>query len=337
MGRLVDYLDPAAARVRTLASPLRDPRGGYGRAFLRRLLRRPGARGYSLYDLTAERAALSSSWRGQADVLHFLDGERVRYLPGLLRLLRRLRPMPAVLATFHQPSQRLESLCDLRPLRFLDHAVAVCSEQVSCLARRLPRERVSVIPHGVDVEWFRPGAGLKAVDTFICLTVGHHLRDFGALLSTACELRARADIRFHIVSPPEGLGPCPDNVRIHRDVSDEALLRLYQGAHALFLPLLDATANNALLEGLACGLPVLAADLPGVRDYVSDRKEAVLVSGNSVQAFVREILALRARPELRLALGLAARRRAEELSWSGIAARYQALYQRLAMEKAGDA
>ena len=45
---------------------------------------------------------------------------------------------------------------------------------------------------------------------------------------------------------------------------------LYQGADLLLLPLIDATANNTLLEGLACGLPVLASDLTGVRDYAPD-------------------------------------------------------------------
>jgi glycosyltransferase involved in cell wall biosynthesis len=31
----------------------------------------------------------------------------------------------------------------------------------------------------------------------------------------------------------------------------------------------DCTANNSLLEGLACGVPAVTTDLPGIRDYTN--------------------------------------------------------------------
>jgi glycosyltransferase involved in cell wall biosynthesis len=35
------------------------------------------------------------------------------------------------------------------------------------------------------------------------------------------------------------------------------------------MPLLEATANNAILEGLSCGLPIVVTNVGAVRDYVS--------------------------------------------------------------------
>jgi glycosyltransferase involved in cell wall biosynthesis len=45
---------------------------------------------------------------------------------------------------------------------------------------------------------------------------------------------------------------------------------LYNDSRLLFLPLIDATANNSLLEASACGVPVITSDLPAVREYTDD-------------------------------------------------------------------
>lgn len=58
-------------------------------------------------------------------------------------------------------------------------------------------------------------------------------------------------------------------VTIHRFISNEQLLYLYNNSRLLFLPLKDSTANNSLLEALACGVPVVATDLPGIKDYTN--------------------------------------------------------------------
>ena len=67
------------------------------------------------------------------------------------------------------------------------------------------------------------------------------------------------------------------NVHIHRGIEDVALAEMYRNVGVLLLPLADSTANNALREGMASGLPVAAPDLPAVRAYVPDGG-AMLVS-----------------------------------------------------------
>ena len=50
-------------------------------------------------------------------------------------------------------------------------------------------------------------------------------------------------------------------------ISDHELRQLYNRSRVLFLPLLDAVANNALLEGLSMGKQTLVSDLPAARFY----------------------------------------------------------------------
>ena len=53
-------------------------------------------------------------------------------------------------------------------------------------------------------------------------------------------------------------------------ISDPELRKLYNRSRFSFLPLLDAVANNALLEGLSMGKQILVSDLPASRFYGAD-------------------------------------------------------------------
>lgn len=53
-------------------------------------------------------------------------------------------------------------------------------------------------------------------------------------------------------------------------ISDLELRELYNRSKPLLLPLIDAVANNALLEGLSMGKQILVSDLPASRFYGAD-------------------------------------------------------------------
>jgi glycosyltransferase involved in cell wall biosynthesis len=292
--------------------------------WLRRAVQRRGMAWYKLSDVRAEVRALRRSLTGQVDIVHYLDGEHsAQYLPLARRMVG--ASQPRLIATFHQPARVLPGLVRPEVVRCLDHVTVVAPAQVAFFEPFLPRERIHSILHGVDTEFFRPLPCRTGERGFACLTVGHYLRDFGTVRRVADRLADQADIRFHVVTGYETGLERLANVIVHTGLSDDALLSLYQSSDVLFLPLQDCTANNALLEGLASGLPVITTDLPSVRAYALG-EEAICVRDNDADAFVDAITALRKSRVQRERMGQAARRRAEQLSWPNMGIAYARLY-----------
>ena len=157
------------------------------------------------------------------------------------------------------------------------------------------------------------------------MTAGHWLRDWQTFAAVA---RSMPDVQFTVVASADpGFEPMP-NVEIHRRIDDSALAQLYKRADVLFLPLLQATANNSLLEGMASGLAIVATDLEATRAYLPD--DAALFVENRSAGFVHAIRTLQQNRTFRYELGRRARARAEELSWARIIPQYEALYAKVA-------
>lgn len=333
ISRLMGYLDPA--RVRLTATAVEDDDEWYPawlpfrlavvRNAVRGAIQRRGLPWYKLSDLGAEAMAAAPWLLGRYDVLHYLDGEHTaQFLPALPPALRR---RGAAVATYHQPPSILPQVVTRDVLRRLDHITVVSTSQLDYFRKFIPASRLSVLYHGIDTEFFRPPAVRDDRPTFTCLTVGSYLRDWEMFVEIARLLRPYSQIVLHVVStsapPLDPLG----NVVVHTRLEDTALRSLYEQADVLLLPLVDGTANNALLEAMAMGLPSVASDLPGIREYAGD--ESARFAARIPDAFVEHLLGLWREPARRAAMGRAARARAEALSWPHVAETYLGMYQRV--------
>ena len=217
---------------------------------------------YDLNDFYAELSVLRKTWVEKIDVIQYLDPEHsLHYLPGLLKSsLSTKKEKPAVVAMFHQSESVLKDIISPEIVRNLDHIILMSSEQREFFSNDVDEDKISVILHGIDTDYYQPDYAKRKKETLEVCYVGHCLGDYDALEMVAASLLDRESIEFHIVSSVQ-LKHKLKNVFIHRSISDPELLDLYQQANLLFMPFKDATANNAILEGMACGLPVLTTDL----------------------------------------------------------------------------
>ena len=296
------------------------------RTILRWAVQCRGMQWYRLSDLAAEIEVYRRSRRGGVDIVHFLDGEHsAQFFPGLQRRWSR----PKVVATYHQPPDRLDTVVIRKVISRLDYVLLVSPDQISYFKDLIAPDRIQVILHGINTEYFRPGGTPKREGKFRCLTVGHCLRDFEAVGKVATALKNHPGIEFHVVTHRDTGLDGLSNVTLHRNLSDGQLLARYQESDLLFLPLIQSTANNALLEGIACGLPVVSTLLPSVKAYLPGG-EAVLVKENHPDDLSGALLDLCRDPERRMLMSKFARARAEELDWRNIAPEYEAFYSEIA-------
>jgi glycosyltransferase involved in cell wall biosynthesis len=205
---------------------------------------------------------------------------------GYYRGVKFRRAGQKILFTCHLPKEvheraRTKLVHYAEGLKAADGIILMSPDDLDYYAAVAPRARVTFIPHGIDIHRFTPAEGRerKTGEVIELLTVGNMEREFERLAAVIREAdEMDAPLRFNVVALPHYLGVLKGftgekawrRVRALSGIDDDALLDLYRSCDLLFLPLRAATANNALLEALATGLPMLLSDLPACRAYARD-------------------------------------------------------------------
>jgi glycosyltransferase involved in cell wall biosynthesis len=215
-----------------------------------------------------------------------------------------------------------------------------------------PQQSSRVIPYGVDVETFSPGAredggwrdrlGIPA-EAPLLLSVGRMVtkKGYHVLLEILPELLERHS-EAHVVLA--GGGDLEDEFRRRTEamagrvhlpgvVFRDTLPDLYRAANLFVLPAVhDAMGNvdglpNVILEAMASGLPVVASGISGIPLAIRDGREGLLVREQDPQALLEALDRLMSDGAERRRMGGEARERAvSELTWKTVAARYREAY-----------
>ena len=258
----------------------------------------------------AYQVALAMKLTGR-DQLLVVDGDSHLELIEGLRKVTNAR----IYAVFHQIPRVLAECLAQTPGQVLDGAVCVARCQIPLVQSLAPPGKSWFVPHGINVDYYTPGGTCSNQPSVLC--VGSNCRDFDTL-SRSGDLIAAAvpAVSIQLVAAPSELPPGLDlgRVELINGLSDEQLLEEYRRAWVVLLPLTDSTANNALLESLACGKPIVTTDIGGVRDYVGPECGALCPPGDA-HAHASETIGLLRDSFRREAGGQAARERAKTYSW----------------------
>ena len=261
-------------------------------------------------------------------VYHFLYGEDSFHYTGY----GNLRKSNKIVVTYHNPPEKFNSIIHSKNhLKTVDAVIVVSSPQVDYIESFVERERIYLVPHGIDVDFFYP---LENKEKFIkknCLFVGTHLRDFETMRKVISKVNGTEnDISFTVVTDREYWSKFLDlrNTRLLEKISEVELLNLYRESDVLVLPIIDCTANNTLLEALACSLPVITNDVGGVRDYL-DSQCAIFIEPGDAELMAKQLVELLNNDTLRQEMSLAARKKALQFDWKIIAGEMKEIYKAL--------
>lgn len=214
------------------------------------------------------------------------------------------------------------------------------------------QRRIEVIPHGLDLEQYRPLDGALARDAFN-LPQDKMLVLFGAssgvtndprkgfqFLRAALQQLSQTDWRdrielviFGINQPHEPLDlglPVHYLGRLRDEVS---LVLAYSSADVMVVPSTHESFGQTASEALACGTPVVAFDATGPKDIVTHQQDGYLAKPYEVDDLCQGLTWVLEDPERHRCLCHQSRVNAEQaMSLSLQAERYQALYRSLSKD-----
>lgn len=205
--------------------------------------------------------------------------------------------------------------------------------------------RIDVVHPGVDLDFFTPGDGLVArrelglrPDALVLLFVGRiqPLKAPDVLLRAAHRMIAddpalRDRLVVAICGGPSGSGlehpsaladlarelGIDDVVRFEPPGDRERLVTWFRAADATVVPSHSESFGLVAVESQACGTPVVAASVGGLRTAVADGTSGLLVPGHDPHEWAATLKRM-STPE-RDILARGARRHAEAFSWSSTA------------------
>ena len=214
-----------------------------------------------------------------------------------------------------------------------------------CLESGLKKDKLEILPFGVDTNIFRPYNGLKDETVIQILSIGYLIerKGFQYLIKSIKEvLKIQDNVKLKIV----GTGPLENQIKnqikelkLERDVeimgnvSDEELLNLYNSSDIFVLSsIVDSQGNTeglgvVLLEAMACKLPVIASNIGGIPDIVHDNVNGILVPQKNVLELSKAINELINNEEFRKSMALNGYEMVKgHFSWEQIAKDYIEIY-----------
>jgi glycosyltransferase involved in cell wall biosynthesis len=170
-------------------------------------------------------------------------------------------------------------------LRFVDGFIVLSIQQLEIYSEIFPG-RVVMIPHGAHVPPLR--FQCPAIPRYISV-IGDSYRDYDQLAKIILAFSERLpEVKFHLIGMKyEKLGGVENlkNVICHPRLEGETYRSILGRSTMILLPLLFATANNALLEGLAVGVPVYCSNVAGVFDYLPDQEYVFSSAEDAIAKF----------------------------------------------------
>jgi phosphatidyl-myo-inositol alpha-mannosyltransferase len=247
-----------------------------------------------------------------------------------------------VVGTFHTystkplPNYIANGVGARRLFNRLSARIAV-SQAAAWTGRRWYGGDYTIIPNGVDVE--APPATLRAPGGELrILFVGRPeerkglpilLTAFGALVehvpSRLTVIGADREDVLRYLADPELI----ESIDVEGRVAGAELWRQLHEADVLCAPSLSGESFGMVLtEAFAAGTPVIASEIAGYSDVVSDGVDGILVPPGDPQRLAEELQRIYHEPERLAAMGEAARASAQRYAWPRVADEVTEVYER---------
>jgi glycosyltransferase involved in cell wall biosynthesis len=207
----------------------------------------------------------------------------------------------------------------------------------------VPRDLIQVTPYPIDTEEFHPAEPPQPFPPFRLMAVGRLEKRKGTHTLVAALRNVwqhEPDTHLHLYGSNSDFGqaqieeviPASEHQgRIHFEgfVPRETLIERYQQVHVYVTPTRYETFGYTVLEAMACGRPVIAANIGPLPELVRHEETGWLVPRDDVDALAETIIKALQNPEVSESYGQTGRRFAERFALDKLLPQQVARYESL--------
>jgi len=245
---------------------------------------------------------------------------------------------------FSKLSARLISYPLEKKLIKNSNIVTTVSETVAkeLYAYNINPKNVIISGNGVDEKFFYHKQKQKKDNYKYIMFAGRLDREKGLFDLVDCAeyvCNKRSDVFFIVVGKGRDLNKIRKKTKKkgvdHRfiflgQVEKNQIVKLYQNASIFVLPSYHEGLPGVLLEAMSCGLPIIATDVRGNRDLITDGKNGVMVPPREPKKLAKAILMLLKNEQIGIKQGLYARKTIEEkYTWNSVSNKFLSCYKSL--------
>ncbi len=148
------------------------------------------------------------------------------------------------------------------------HVVTISKAEQAHLSRLFPNQKIGYIPFGVDTNFWKPAPDGQALGEYVMAIGNDANRDWKTLIDAWDETMPPLKLITNLRVPP-----APPNVEIikgdwrSQTLSDEKILKLYQKASCVVIPLhntIQPSGQSVCLQAMACGRLVIISEIDGL-------------------------------------------------------------------------
>ncbi len=233
-----------------------------------------------------------------------------------------------------------------------DQIVAFSPHERDAMARLYDADadQIELVPCGVDLTRFQPldqeesreRLGLNGDKVLLYVGRIESLKGLDLLVHTAAQMETGQGVRVLVVGGDDGKEGATGRIRqLAQDLDVEDLFEFvgrvdqeemplyYSAADVCVVPSFYESFGLAALESMACGTPVVASRVGGLSTVVQHGRTGYLKSWRCPEAFADSVEMIISSKRLQSSMGIAARKRAEDLGWDQVAKRILNIYQQI--------
>jgi len=221
-------------------------------------------------------------------------------------------------------------------------ALIACSEGLKQRALKFyPQVKIDVVPNGVDIEKFHPKSENKAKksDIIRLITVGRlSITKRVDILIDAVKILVEQGKKVKLLIV--GGGSLKDSleklaakknlvnfIEFKGIVNSQQMPQLYQNSDLYVSATMQEGMSNAMLEAMACGLPIITTQCEGVDELI--KGNGIIIKEETADEIAKAISELVMNTEKLESMSKASRKHSENFTWKSVSQAYLKFYQKI--------